>query len=140
MNAFIHKARVTLIRLGKVLPFFVCFIVFIAYAECFISLLSESYVQYGEYTLVDQRLSWLIGRYFEYNIQMLVVMTIICYAIETCRWNKLTILYLAAQLWEKSYLATVELYPEYIYAVVIANILVSGFLCCKGLKILTSKT
>ena len=135
----IHKARVLLIETGKMLPFVVCFVVVISYTECLCSLLMESYAEYENSVVLNKPISWFIGQYFEYNVITLIILLTISVAVETCVWNKLAIVYLAIQLAEKEYFITVELYPEYVYAIVIANIIVSGFFVWKGIKILCSK-
>lgn len=135
----IYRARVFLIRLGKVLPFIVCFIVLISYAENILALLADDYMMYDGSVVLNKPLSWWIGASFEYNLITVVMLLTISVAIETCVWNKLTILYLLVQLIEKSYFSEIELYIEYIYAICAANILVYAFLCYRGVRILLNK-
>lgn len=74
MNGIIHKTRVTLIRLGKVLPFVLCFIVFISYTESLFDLLLSNFITWNNVVIPQKPISWFIGHYFEYNLQMLVVL------------------------------------------------------------------
>lgn len=131
----IHKARVWLIRLGKVLPFVVCFIVMLSYSETIFNLATNNLNDWCGTIIPNKSISWHIGRYFEYNIQMLVVLCIISVAIETCIYNKLACGYLGINLAEKSYF-DFELEPTTIYIICLANILVAGYLTVKGIKIL----
>lgn len=133
----VHRARIALIRLGKVLPFIVCGLVFVSYAESLFALATNDFGLWGGNVIPNCNISWFIGKYFEYDIATLIVLLIISLAVETCYWNKLAILYLAVQLWEKSYISQVELYEEYIYAIIAVNLIVSGYFVCKGISILT---
>lgn len=132
----IHRARIFLIELGKMLPFVVCFIVLISYTEDLFALTVDNYVVYDGSLVLNKPISWWIGQYFEYNLITVVILLTISVAIQTCVWNKLDILYLAIQLIEKQYFDTIELYPEYIYAICLANIVASGFLVYKGILVL----
>lgn len=134
-NIFIYKTRQTLIVIGKQLPFIVCFIVLISYAECLHSLYTKDFVYYHGFFVLNKTLSWQFGTYFEYNAVSLAILTIISYALETCLWNKLAIDYLALQLLEKNYFLTIELNEQTLYAIIITNIAVSALLTTKGMII-----
>lgn len=133
MNA-IYKTRVALIRIGKVMPFVVCALLFISYSESFVALETNNYLIWSNYTILNTPISSFIGDYVEYNLPMLLLLIVISIAIETCYWNKLACLYLAFNLAEKSYL-DIELERAQIYAICIVNIIISGFLTYKGIKI-----
>lgn len=132
----INKFRRLLIRVGKILPFIVCLLILLQYAETAFSLLLSDFLVYDDMVIPNTPISFFIGQYFEYNLQMLVVLCIISIAIETCIYNKLACLYLGVNLYEKSYFANVELYTETIYIIAVANIIVSGFFVYKGAKML----
>ena len=134
----IYKTRTLLIRIGKVLPFVVCFIAAISYFESGIALYNDMYIIYDNAVILNTPVSFFIGDYFEYNIQMLVVLCVISVAIETCIYNKLACLYLGVNLFEKSYF-DFELEPYQIYVIIAVNLLASGFFVYKGVKILTNK-
>lgn len=131
----IYRTRVLLINIGKVLPFIVCGIVIVSYFESALALYSQDYLLYDDYVILRKPLSYIIGSYFEYNLQMLVVLCIVSIAIQTCFYNKLACLYLGVNLLEKSYF-DFELEPTTIYIICLANIAVAGYLTYNGIKIL----
>lgn len=133
----IHKTRILLIQIGKILPFIVCFIATISYYESIFALCFENYILYDNYSILYKPISFFIGRYFEYNLQTLVVLCVISVAIETCIYNKLACLYLGVNLFEKSYF-DFELDIWQIYTIAIANLIVSGYFTYKGIRILTN--
>ena len=134
----IHKARVWLIRLGKVLPFAICFIVMLSYSETVFNLATNDLFSWCGIVIPSKPISWFISGYFEYNLQMLVVLCIVSIAIETCIYNKLACGYLGINLAEKSYF-DFELEPTTIYIICLVNIIVAGYLTYKGIKILINK-
>lgn len=131
----IHKARIWLIRLGKVLPFVVCFVVSISYFETAFNVATNDLFVWDGVIIPNKPISWLLGHYFEYNIQMLFVLVILSIATQTCLWNKLACAYLGINLAEKSYF-DFELEPTTIYIICFINIAVSFYLTFKGIKIL----
>lgn len=139
MNSLANKARRLLIRLGKSLPFTICFLVLIGYSEGLIAILSKSYVLYDESYVLNTPISFYIGGIFEYDLLIVFVASVISVAVETCYWNKLAILYLALHLAFKGYIKDIELYEETIYAICEINIAISGFFVYKGIKILLGR-
>lgn len=133
MNAIIYRTRILLINIGKILPFIICSIVLVSYFESIVSMYNEDYILYDSYAILRKPVSYFIGSYFEYNLQMLVVLCIISIAIETCIYNKLACGYLGINLAEKSYF-DFELEPTTIYIICLANILVAGYLTFKGIN------
>ena len=131
-----YRMRVALINTGKMLPFLICVVVFVSYAESAFALATSDFLDTDDAIILNKPLSWIIADYFRYNIVTIVVLTILSYSINACKWNKLALLYLAIQLYEKEYFLTVELEPTTIYIICIANILVAGYLTYKGIKIL----
>lgn len=134
------KTRYALIRMGKVLPFIVCFILLISYSECLYALSIKDYIEFPSGVYLNKPVSWAIGEYFRYDLPTLVFFAIVSFAIRTCIWNKLAIVYLAVQLYEKSFFAAHEYDVSIYYIVTIVNIALCLFFCCKGIKILTTKT
>ena len=132
----IHRARIWLIRLGKVLPFVVCFIVMLSYSETIFNLATNDLNNWCGIVIPSKPISWFISGYFEYNLQMLVVLVILSIAIQTCVYNKLACGYLGVNLAEKSYF-DFELEPTTIYIICLANIIVAGYLTYMGISILT---
>ena len=136
----VYKTRVLLIRIGKTLPFIVCGIVLLSYVECWLALITKDYVEYEGYAVLNKPISWMIGKYFEYNLITVVMLFVISVAIRTCKWNKISTFYLLLQLGEKEYFSTVELYPEQVMTIVIINIALCILLCHKGIKISKNQT
>jgi len=132
----IHNTRVALIRIGKVLPFVICFIILVSYAESCIGLYCQDFVLYDNYTIIKKPITFFIGNYFEYNLQTLIVLTIISIAIETCIYNKMACGYLGINLVEKSYF-NFEMDEWLIYAICLVNIVIASYLTFKGLVIVT---
>lgn len=128
--------RALLIRTGRALPFVLCAIVAISYSEALYALLTEDFLYHDGVLVLNKPVSWFLGGLCEYNLQHLVILTIISIAVETCIWNKLTLVYLAVNLFEKWWFSFAE-YEITIYTVVcVANIAVSLWLCRKGVKML----
>ena len=123
----ITKFRRLLIRIGKVLPFIICLLVCVNYTESLFSLATNGLIEWNGTTILHTPISFFIGQYFEYNVQMLVVLVIISCAVETCLFNKLACLFLCINLLEKSYF-DFELEPTIIYIICLANILVASYL------------
>lgn len=134
INAF----RRALIRLGKVIPFILCFIVFVSYLEDVYSLYTNSYMEFADGVYLYKPISWAIGNLFEYNVSHLSVLCVLSIAISTCLYNKLACLYLGINLLEKSYF-DFELEPTTIYLICLANIIVVGYLTWKGISIYLHK-
>lgn len=132
----LKKIRALLINIGKTLPFVICAVVLVSYAETAFALATGDFQVYDGTLIPHKPISWFLGAYFEYNLQMLLVITIITFAIRTCIYNKLAVLYLYVNFWEKSLFSSIELYVDQVYIIVLINIFVSLFLVFKGLKML----
>lgn len=130
----IHSFRVVLIRLGKILPFIMCFIVALSYVENVFALAINDYLLYDDMIVPNKPISWFIGQYFEYNFQMLIVLCITSIAIETCFWNKLGCCYLGINLLEKSWFIN-HVYDNEIYITIcLANLAIGFLIIYKGVK------
>jgi len=130
-----RRYKVLLIELGKQSPFIVCGVVLLSYIECLVSLLSCNYAIYESSFILYKPVSWAIADIVEYNLTTVIVLFVISLAIETCKWNKLTILYLLIQLYEKRLFSDIELDLEIIYVIIISNIVLCLFLIRKGATI-----
>ncbi len=135
----INRARRLLINFGKMIPFVLCFMVLISYAESLYALCTDNFMLYGDSAVLYTPISFYIAKRFEYDWLTILATTILSISIETCYWNKLALFYLFVQLWEKTYFSTIELYPEYIYAIIAVNLLCSGFFVFRGITILFRK-
>lgn len=127
-----YRMRVALINTGKMLPFLICVVVFVSYAESEFALATSDFLDTDDAIILNKPLSWIIADYFRYNIVTIVVLTILSYSINACKWNKLALLYLAIQLYEKEYFLTIELDAFVIYIICVVNMLVCSFLIYKG--------
>lgn len=134
-----NKARRTLITIGKMIPFVLCFIVSIAYLETIYALFFEQYLYFWDCTILNTPISFYIGNIMEYDLLVCIVTLIISIAIEACKWNLWATFYLFVHLAEKSYF-DFELKPTSIYIICIANIIVAGYLTWKGISIYLHKT
>ena len=135
----INRARRLLINFGKIIPFVLCFIVLISYTESLYALCSDNVMLYGDSAVLYTPISFYIAKRFEYDWLTILATTILSISIETCYWNKLALFYLFIQLCEKTYFSTIELYKEYIYAIIAVNLLCSGLFVFKGITILFRK-
>lgn len=125
--------RKLLIRFGKVLPFVICVVALINYAETAFALATSHFLIFDGIVIPNTPFSFLVGLYFEYNLQFLLVLIIISIAIDTCIYNKLACAYLGMNLFEKS-LFDFELEPTYIYMICIVNVIIAAWLVYKGFE------
>lgn len=135
----VYKTRVILVNMGKMLPFVLCGIIFVSYSETLFSLATNDFVEWNGYVIPNNEIAWFMGKYFEYDLVTLLALLIMSIAVQTCFWNKLSLFYLFVQLEEKDFFSTIELYQEYIYAIIAFNLLCSGFFVFKGITILFRK-
>lgn len=129
------KAKVLLIRVGKMLPFILCALVALSFTETLAALCVGDIMQYEDSIIAHKPLSWALGPLFEYNIQTLGIIAVISLAIKTCIYNKAACLYLGVNLWEKSALADTEIYLDAAIALCAVNIALASFLVYKGIKV-----
>lgn len=135
INRLVHNARILLILFGKAVPFILCTIVAISYFECLKALMTCDYLEFSDGTYLNKPISFLIGSVFELDLPTLLFLAIISVAVKTCKWNKMAILYLAFQLYEKHYFATHQwLNEDYYFLVIAANLAICLFLTFKGIR------
>lgn len=133
-----NNARRLLINTGKVLPFTLCFVLLIHYAEVIIAVISNSYTIYNETVVVYTPISFKIAKVFKYNALIVSLTLIISLAIEACKWNLYSCIYLAVNLIERNYLVF-EVTLETILIISVLNVLISAFLVYKGCCIFIKK-
>lgn len=131
-----NRFRRLLIRIGKTMPFLLCFLVFVNYSETLIALATGDYLAYDGMVIPNTRISFLVGKYLEYDLSMLIVLIVVSIAVDTCIWNKAACLYLGANLYEKSFFETNMYDNEVYYAVCAINIILASYLTLKGIRIL----
>ncbi len=134
----VYKSRIGLIRFAKVFPFILCFIVLVSLSETLFALVLSDFVVFDGNIIPSTPFAWFVGEKYEIGIYSVLLAIFLSIAFETCIWNKASEVYLLIYLKQQVYFPTIELYPEYIYAICIANILICGFFCYKGVRILTS--
>ena len=135
MMKLVYRSRVAIIELGKTLPFIICAIVAMSYFENITSLYTCDFIEFSNGCYLNKPVSWAIGEYFELDVPTWAVLAVLSVAIRACIYNKLAVLYLAGQLYEKAYFQTHELanYESY-YIISVANIVICLFLVVKGIK------
>ncbi len=138
-NSFVTRTRITLIQLGKVIPFVICFVVLVSYCENVYALLSNNYIEFMDGVYLNKPISWFIGEYFTINYPVLFLVVVLSFSIETCIYNKLACCYLFVNLYEKSFFVYHEYCNEVYCVVSITNIIVCVYLCAKGIETLTKK-
>ena len=134
----VYKSRIGLIRFAKVFPFVLCFIVLVSLSETLFALILSDFVVFGGSVTPNTPFAWFVAGKYEIGIYSVLLAIFLSIAFETCIWNKTSEVYLLVYLKQQVFFPTIELYPEYIYAICIANILICGFFCYKGIRILTS--
>ena len=135
----VYKSRIGLIRFAKVFPFLLCFIVLASLLETAFALVLSDFVILDGSLTPNTPLAWFIAVKYEFEIYSVLAAIFLSIVFETCVWNKASEIYLLVYLKQQTYFPTIELYPEYIYAICIANILVCVFFCYKGIKIISRK-
>lgn len=101
MREAINLSRKLLINIGKMLPFILCMAVCVSYIESLHSILGQHYVVWGDEAYLSKPVSFFIGKYLNYNIQMLVLVFIISISVRTCYYNKLACGYLLINTFQK---------------------------------------
>jgi hypothetical protein len=136
----VYKSRIALIRFAKVFPFLLCFIVFISLSETLFALVLKDFVSFDGGIIPNTPIAWFIASKCEFGLYSVIIAIFLSIAFETCVWNKASEIYLLALLKQQTYFPTIELYPEYIYVICIANIALCCFFCYKGIIIITRKS
>lgn len=129
-----NTARRLLIHIGRALPFVLCSLVFVSYAEQLFSLVFDRYVEMDGYLYLDTRITSTIATYVKYDWVGACITFVISVAIEACRWNILASLYLFVNLLEK-HVCTFEFeeWPAYVFLIV--NMLTSLYFSYKGISL-----
>lgn len=134
MKNTIIRARFILVELGKTLPFVICIIVALCYAETIISVTTYDYLSFSDGGIaINTPLSFVIGKVFKYDFGLVFVLAILSTALRTCIWNKLCVLYLALQIFERQYFTSTELCENNIIIISVVNIVICCGLILKGI-------
>lgn len=133
-----YNARKALIVVAKSIPFILCAFILVAYIETLFACILSHFNIYGGVVIPNTPLSFIIGRLFEYDYLLILMTCLISIAIEVCKWNLIAIFYMFLNLLEKSCF-DFEISVEMICIIAIANILTSGYIVFKGVKIAFTK-
>jgi hypothetical protein len=136
MSTTVRRARILLIETGKTLPFVFCLVVTVSYCENLHSMITDDFVLYDGSFVLNKPVSWFIGQYVEYDMVTVVILLVISVSVETCVWNKVSILYLSVQLAEKEMFISTEFSTAVVYVICVINIAISGYLTYKGMSTL----
>lgn len=128
-----YNARKILVNVGKIIPFFLCFITLISHVENIIAIYSCDYIVYAGEMVLNTPISFAIGNIFKYDFLLLAIITVLCIAIKTCIYNKLCVLYLLLLLCEKEYFIHTTVEIETACVVSIFNLIISICLTLTGL-------
>ena len=132
--SIVHKSRIGLIRFAKVFPFILCSLVTISMCETIVRMMFNDFVYYDNGITPNTPISWMIAMHYEFGIYSVLAATYLSISFETCVWNKASDLYLLTFLKQQTFFPTIELEPTMIYITCIINIVITSFLCRKGVK------
>lgn len=131
----VTSSRRMLVRTAKLLPFILCFLVLISYAENLYAIFAENYVVYDDYLIYNTPISFAIAMRIEYDVLLMILATIASVAIEACIYNLLAITYLWLNLFQRYALWEYGAFEDKIYLVVIfINIIFLTWITYKGIK------
>jgi hypothetical protein len=131
----VRTARVILVEFAKWCPFVLCALVCLSHVESYIALKNEDFIIDGDgSTILNKPISFFIGDILEYDWLAIIICGILAMALETCIWNKLTVIYLGINFLERYKFGQIELTPEQIDIICAVNVLVSAFLTYKGIS------
>lgn len=134
--SIVHKSRVTLIRFAKLYPFLLCLLVFISMSEVTYAICVQDYVEFNGCEIPNTPIAWWIGRIYKINLYSVVVAAILSISFETCKWNKISVVFLFSMLLTNEYLSETTIdFTSMLFIDILFNFL-SGFLFYKGLKII----
>ena len=134
----VYKSRIGLIRFAKVFPFVLCFIVLVSLSETLFALILSYFMVFDGGIIPNTPFTWFVAEKYEIGIYSVLLAIFLSIAFETCIWNKTSEVYLLIYLKQQVFFPPIELYPEYIYAICIGNILICVLFCYKGIRILLS--
>lgn len=133
-----NSARRLLINSGKVLPFALCFILSISYSETLVAIITENFLEYEGYIVLNTPISFRIAKVFRYDWLIMILVFVISIAIEACKWNMYASMYLAVHLLEKHYF-TFEMEMGSVALVAGLNLTIAVFFVYKGCCIFIKK-
>ena len=136
--SYANSARRLLINSGKLLPFALCFILSVSYSETLVAVVTENFLEYEGYIVLNTPISFSIAKVFRYDWLIMVLVFVISFAIEACKWNMYASIYLAVHLLEKHYFSF-EMEMGSIAVVAGLNFIISAYFVYKGCCIFIKK-
>ena len=112
------SARRTLIRIGKVLPFLLCFLVLISCIENIYAIVDNKCIINNDYIIYNTPISFSIALRMEYDILLMLVVSITSVAIEACRYNLLAVTFLWFNICQRYILWEYGAFDDSIYLVI----------------------
>lgn len=136
--SYANSARRLLINSGKLLPFALCFILSVSYSETLVAVVTENFLEYEGYIVLNTPISFSIAKVFRYDWLIMTLVFVISLAIEVCKWNMYASMYLAVHLLEKHYFSF-EMEMGSIAVVAGLNFIISAYFVYKGCCIFIKK-
>lgn len=127
--------RRLLVRSGKVLPFVLCFLVGLHYIETTICITTNNYALCNGYTITNASIMRYVANILEYDFLGWLTLSVISISVQTCLTNKLSLLYLLANIGQKEYFANVEIETTTAIIVAVINAIICGYFTYKGITI-----
>ena len=81
-----------------------------------------------------------VANILEYDFLGWLTLSVISISVQTCLTNKLSLLYLLANIGQKEYFANVEIETTTAIIVAVINAVICGYFTYKGVKILLRKS
>ena len=125
-----YKAERLIVKIGKAIPFILCFVVLIGFIETAYSYSREIYEDGQLY----KPISWLIGDIVRYDWLTIVAMLSLSYGLNNCWRNKVAIFYLIFNLIQKHIIESITMNSTLIYYYIVFNITILVVILFLGLQ------
>ena len=119
-----------IVKMGKQLPFIICFILLISFTETAYSFSNDIYVDGQLY----KPISWFIGDIVRYDWLTVLAMLAFSYGFSNCWRNKVAIYYLIYNLMQKHIIENISINSTMICYYLIFNISILVILLFLGLQ------
>lgn len=125
-----YKVERLIVKIGKALPFVLCFFVLISIIEVAYSYTNERYADGRLYLPI----SWSIGYIVRYDWLTIVAMLSLSYGLSNCWRNKAAIFYLIFNLIQKFIIESITMNSTLIYYYIVFNITILVVILFLGLQ------
>lgn len=126
-------SRKLLIRVGKAMPFLLCFIVFLVYSESLFSLATSNWIVVGDSMVLNTPIAFFLANIFEYDLLVIFFILLVGLAVDVCRLNLMAILYLFINWLQKCFISF-ELGAAMIATICAINMVASFYFVFMGFK------